>query len=142
MASRNLERLRYLMGGGQFDDRSGDAFQKRMDEVFAEDVVVYEPACLPHGGVHEGRPAFYAMRKTMLDTWEQKLDVLDQWDVPEADMVINHYMLDWTAKNTGKNVKQLAVEAIWFRDGQVCKVEFYAHDAQALAASLIPDGAE
>jgi ketosteroid isomerase-like protein len=134
-----MEILQNLMGGTQFKDRTSEDFQKKMAEVFALDVEVHEPECLPHGGVHKGRDNWLQVRRTMMELWDQKIDVLDMWEVPESDVIINHYMLDWTAKSTGRNVRQLAVEVIHFRDGQISRVEFYAHDAKALLDSLTPN---
>jgi len=137
MASKNMELLLNLIGGADFKvDRTSPEFQKQMAEVFALDIEVHEPPCLPHGGVHRGRENWLEVRRTMMSLWDQKLDVVHIWEVPEDDVIILNYMMDWTGKATGRNVRFPAVEVLTFRDGAIAKIEFYPQDAKLILDTL------
>ncbi|MEU9272979.1 nuclear transport factor 2 family protein [Streptomyces sp. NPDC048251] len=141
MASRNMETLQRMIGGGSAEfnkDRTSEAYEQRMIEFFDPDIEVHEPACLPHGGVHRGRETWLRVRRTMMSHWDQKLDILHIWEAAGADVIILNYMMDWTAKNTGRNFRMPAVEVLTFREGKIAKVEFYPQDAKAMAESLEP----
>ena len=134
--SNNMDILRKLMGGSQFKDRTSDEFKRAMAEVFASDIEVHEPECLPYGGVHRGRENWLNIRETMMSLWEQKLDVLHMWDLPEDDVIIMNYMMEWTARSTGLTFRQPAIEVLTFKNGQIVKVEFYPQDAKAMVDTL------
>ncbi len=137
MVSKNMEVLQTLVGGPDFnEDRTTPEFQQKMFDVFAPDIEVHEPNCLPHGGVHKGRENWFAVRKVMTDTWDQKLDIKAMWEVEEADVIVLVYEVDWTAKSTGRNAKTAAHEEITFKDGQIAKIRFFPMDAKALADTL------
>ncbi|GGM97923.1 nuclear transport factor 2 family protein [Streptomyces fuscichromogenes] len=130
-----------MIGGGTAEfnkDRTSEAYEHRMVEFFHSDIEVHEPPCLPHGGVHRGRETWLRVRRTMMSHWEQKLDILHVWEDPEADVIILNYMMDWTARTTGRSFRMPAVEVLTFRDAKIVKVEFYPQDAKAMAESLEP----
>jgi ketosteroid isomerase-like protein len=134
-----METLQKLIGGGGDDfnaDRSGADYEKRLRGVFAEDIEVHEPGCLPHGGIHKGRDTWFEVRRTMMSLWDQKLDVLHIWEVPDADVIMLNYMMDWTAKETGRSFQIPAIEVLTFRDGKIAKIEFYPRDAKAMLDTL------
>jgi ketosteroid isomerase-like protein len=137
MSSRNMEVLLNLIGGTEFKkDRTSEEFQKEMFETFDPDIEVHEPPCFPHGGVHKGRESWFRVRKIMTDTWDQKLDIQSIWEVPDADVIVLNYDMDWTAKSTGRNVKTPAHEELTFRDGRIVKIRFFPMDAKAIADTL------
>jgi len=139
MASRNMETLRKLMGASDAkfnEDRTSVDYEKRMSEVFADDVEVHEPPCLPHGGVHKGRDNWLEVRRTMMALWDQKLDVLHIWEDPDADVIMLNYMMNWTARQTGRSFQMPAIEVLTFRDAKIAKIEFYPRDAKAMYDSL------
>ena len=137
MASQNMETLLKLMGGAKFtEDRASAEFEQRMSEVFAADIEVHEPPCLPHGGVHQGRENWLQVRQTMMSLWEQKMDVLNIWEVPEADVIMLNYQMNWTSRETGRSFDMPAVEVLTFRDGAIAKIEFYPRDAKAMLDTL------
>jgi ketosteroid isomerase-like protein len=132
-----METLLKLMGGAKFnEDRASTEYEKRMSEVFAADIEVHEPPCLPHGGVHKGRENWLKVRRTMMSLWDQKLEVLHIWEVPDADVIMLNYMMDWTARETGRNFRIPAIEVLTFRDGKIAKIEFYPRDAKAMLDTL------
>ncbi|MFE6822201.1 nuclear transport factor 2 family protein [Streptomyces sp. NPDC057690] len=141
MASRNMETLRRMIGSGTADfnkERTSETYEQRMAGFYQPDVEVHEPACLPHGGIHRGRDTWFKVRRTMMSHWEQNLDILHIWEDPEADVVILNYMMDWTARSTGRNFRMPAIEVLTFEDGKIAKVEFYPRDAKVMAESLEP----
>ncbi len=146
MGSRNMQILQNLMGGSQvkdrsIEDRTGADFERSMADVFAPDVEVHEPACMPHGGVHKGRERWFEVRRQMLEQraaspWDQKLEVLHMWEVPDEDIIVMNYMMEWTDSRTGHSFRQPAVEVLTFRDGRIVKTEFYPQDSHALLVTL------
>ena len=137
MASKNMETLLNLIGGADFkQDRTSPEFQQMMAEVFAPDIEVHEPPCLPHGGVHRGRENWFKVRATMMELWDQKLDVQNIWEVPDAGVIILNYMMDWTGKATGRSVRIPAIEVLTFRDGAIAKIEFFPQDAKLILDTL------
>lgn len=142
MTSRNIRALQNLMGDSlvtdlTVEDRGGTAFEQKMAEVFAPDVEVHEPECFAHGGWHHGREAWFTARREMLERrkqspWDQSLEVLHMWDVPDDDVVIMNYMMTWTDTRTGTSFSQPAVEILTFLDGQIVRTEFFPHDSSAL----------
>lgn len=143
MTSKNMETLQAMIGGGNDEfnkDRTSEAYEQRMIQFFHPDIEVHEPPCLPHGGVHKGRETWLSVRRIMMDHWEQKLDILHIYEDTDANVIMLNYMMDWTAKNTGKSFRMPAIEVLTFKDGLIAKVEFYPQDAKAMAESLEPVG--
>ncbi len=141
MTSRNMETLNTMLGGGEEsfnNDRATPEYEQRMAEYFDPEIEVHEPDCLPHGGVHHGRETWFKVRRTMMALWEQRLDILHIWEVPDADVIILNYMMDWTAKETGRSFRMPATEVLTFRNAKIVKVEFYPRDAKEMADSLLP----
>jgi ketosteroid isomerase-like protein len=136
LVSKNMEILRNLIGGSQFTDRTSEEFQKAMAQVFAPDIEVHEPECLPYGGVHRGRDNWLNVRRTMMSLWDQKLDVMHMWEIPEDEVIVMNYMMEWTARSTGRTFRQPAIEVLTFKDGHIVKVEFYPQDAKAMVDTL------
>ncbi len=137
MASRNMEALLTLLGEGEFKvDRASAEFQRMMAEIFDQDIEVHEPPCLPHGGVHHGRDNWFKVRRIMMETWEQKVDILHIWEVPDQEVIVLNYRFEWTARSTGRSVRFPAIEVLTWRDGSIVKVEFYPQDAKLILDTL------
>ncbi len=137
MTSQNLATLRNLIGGDDFnEDRTSPEFQKKLLDSIAPDVEVHEAPSLPHGGVHQGREAFFGARKTMIDLWDTTLDVQHIWEVPGDDVIVVNYVMEWKAKSTGRSVSQPGVEVITFRDGVIAKIEFFHLDTKRVLDTL------
>lgn len=139
MASRNMETYRRLVEQADFEnDLTSERSQDAMFAAFTEDYQVVEPPSLPHGGVHQGREAWMKMHGTMRSLWSQKIVPADVWDVPEADLIVLHSHMEWTAHSTGRTARFPAVELLHFRDGLICKVEMFMQDTKVVLDTLDP----
>jgi hypothetical protein len=136
-----MRTLQALLGGGGAEfskNRTSGAFEQWLREFYDPGIEVHEPPSLPHGGVHRGVDNWLNARKVMMATWEQKLDILNIYEDAEKNVIILNYLMDWTAKSTGRNFLMPAIEVLTFRDAKIAKIEFYPHDAKAMAESLEP----
>lgn len=139
MTSENMATLNTMLGGGNAEfnsDRTRPEYEDRMSAIFDPDIEVHEPLCLPHGGIHKGRETWLKVRRTMIEHWDQNLEILHVWEDREANVIILNYMMDWTGKATGRRVQMPAIEVLTFKNAKIVKVEFYPRDAKALAESL------
>jgi ketosteroid isomerase-like protein len=137
MASANMETfLRLHSQADTKDDLTSERSETAMIDAFHADIEVIEPPSLPHGGVHRGIEAWQAMHHKMRDTWDQKVEVLHAWDVPDSDVIVVQTDMDWTAKATGKRVRFLAIEVLHFRDSKIAKVEIYLQDTHQILETL------
>jgi hypothetical protein len=131
----------YLRLTGQADfseDLTSDTASNAMLAAATPDVEIHEPASLPQGGVHKGHDAWLELHHIMRSLWEQKVETVHVWDLPEDDVIVLYSMMDWTAKATGRQIRFPAVEVLTFRDGLICKVEIFHQDAKAVLDTLQP----
>jgi ketosteroid isomerase-like protein len=145
VTSPNMQTLETLLGGGNAElnkNRTSGAFEQWLREFYDPDIEVHEPPSLPYGGVHRGVDNWLNARKIMMATWEQKLDILNIYEDAEKNVIILNYLMDWTAKSTGRNFRMPAIEVLTFRDAKIAKLEFYPQDAKAMADSLEPTAAD
>lgn len=139
MTSRNMETYRRLTGQAEFaTDLTSDQSSSAILTAATPDVEIHEPASLPHGGVHKGHEAWMKMHHTMRSLWDQKVETVHVWDIPEDDVIVLYSMMDWTAKATGRRIRFPAVEVLSFRDGLISKVEIFHQDAKAVLDTLEP----
>lgn len=139
MTSRNMQTYLRLTGQADFDeDLTSDKAANAMLGAATEDVEIHEPASLPQGGVHRGYDAWLQMHHTMRSLWDQKVETVSVWDIPEDDVIVLYSMMDWTAKATGRRIRFPAVEVLRFRDGLIAKVEIFHQDAKAVLDTLEP----
>lgn len=121
-----------------FPDAMADpATAERWVDVFADDVVVIEPASLPHGGRHRGLDQFRALQAAMRELWDQRIEAADYWQCAE-DRVTLRIVIRWTARSTGRSVVLPMVDLLRFRDGRVVEVEAFVHDTKGLLDTLEP----
>lgn len=64
--------------------------------------------------------------------------MLNIYEDAERDVIILNYLMNWTAKSSGRNFRMPAIEVLTFRDAKIAKLEFYPQDAKAMADSLEP----
>ncbi len=146
MTSRNRAALDKMLGASKVSrrsvaERTGDEVEATMAEVFADDVEVHEPGCMPYGGVHKGRDTWFAVRREMLakraaSPWQQELNVQHIWEIPEDDVIIMHYLMEWTDKRTGRSFSQPSLEILTFDEGKIVKTELFPQDSHALLDTL------
>jgi ketosteroid isomerase-like protein len=130
--------LRLVGKAGFSEDLTSDTASNAMLAAATPDVEIHEPASLPQGGVHKGHDAWLELHQTMRSLWEQKVETVHVWDLPEDDVIVLYSMMDWTAKDTGRQIRFPAVEVLTFRDGLICKVEIFHQDAKAVLDTLQP----
>jgi hypothetical protein len=139
MTSLNMQTYLRLAGQAGFtEDLTSDTASNAMLAAATPDVEIHEPASLPQGGVHKGHDAWLELHHTMRSLWEQKVETLHVWDLPEDDVIVLYSMMDWTAKATGRQIRFPAVEVLSFRDGLICKVEIFHQDVKAVLDTLEP----
>ena len=139
MTSRNMQTYLRLTGQADFsEDLTSDTASNAMLAAATPDVEIHEPASLPQGGVHKGHDAWLELHHIMRSLWEQKVETVHVWDLPEDDVIVLYSMMDWTAKATGRQIRFPAVEVLTFRDGLICKVEIFHQDAKAVLDTLQP----
>ena len=139
MTSRNMQTYLRLTGQADFsEDLTSDTASNAMLAAATPDVEIHEPASLPQGGVHKGHDAWLELHHLMRSLWEQKVETVHVWDVPDDDVIVLYSMMDWTAKATGRQIRFPAVEVLTFRDALICKVEIFHHDAKAVLDTLQP----
>ena len=139
MTSRNMQTYLRLTGKADFsEDLTSDTASNAMLAAATPDVEIHEPASLPQGGVHKGYDAWLELHHIMRSLWEQKVETVHVWDLPEDDVIVLYSMMDWTAKATGRQIRFPAVEVLTFRDGLISKVEIFHQDAKAVLDTLQP----
>jgi ketosteroid isomerase-like protein len=139
VTSRNMQTYLELVGKAGFsEDLTSDTASNAMLAAATPDVEIHEPASLPQGGVHKGHDAWLELHHTMRSLWEQKVETVRVWDLPEDDVIVLYSIMDWTAKATGRQIRFPAVEVLTFRDGLICRVEIFHQDAKAVLDTLQP----
>jgi ketosteroid isomerase-like protein len=134
-----METYLKLTGQAGFDqDLTSDQASEAIFASAHPDVEIHEPASLPQGGVHKGIDAWKQLHHTMRALWEQKVETLKVWDIPEDDVIVLYSMMDWTAKATGRHIRFPCMELLTFKDGLIVKVEIYHQDAKAVLDTLEP----
>lgn len=119
-----------------FPDAMADpATAQAWEQVFADDIVLIEPASLPHGGRHEGLVAFEAVQAGMRALWDQRIEGAEWWRCGE-DRVALRIVIRWTAHATGRSVELPMIDLMTFRDGFIAEIEVFLHDTTALLTTL------
>jgi ketosteroid isomerase-like protein len=103
--------------------------------LFSPDVVLVEPASLPHGGVHRGLEAFGQVQAGMGALWEQRIEDAEYWQCA-PDRVALRIVITWTARSTGKSATLPMIDLLSFADGAIARVEAFVFDTAALLATL------
>jgi len=119
------------------DAMSDPATAQEWIQVFADDIVLIEPASLPHGGRHQGLNAFEAVQAGMRELWDQRIETADYWLCAE-DRVTLRIVIRWTARTTGRSVVLPMIDLMRFRDGHIVEIEVFLHDTAALLDTLAP----
>jgi ketosteroid isomerase-like protein len=123
-------------------DAMGDPeVARRWVELFDEDVVLDEPASLPHGGEHHGIAGFQAAQAGMGELWEQRIEEAEYWQCA-PDRVVLRIVIHWRARAGGRSVLLPMIDLIQIRDGRIVRVEVFLRDTKALLDTLRPDPGE
>jgi hypothetical protein len=137
LASRNMEAYLRMSRRAEFaDDLTSDKSFSAITDFASPTVEIHEPPSLPQGGLHKGLEAWENMHHVMRDLWDQKVEPVHVWDVPEDDVIVLYTMMEWTAKPTGKSIRFPAVEILRFEDAKLVKVEIFHQDSKAVLDTL------
>ena len=121
-----------------FPDAMGDlATAREWVQVFDDDIVLIEPESLPHGGRHQGLPAFEEVQAGMRALWDQRIEGADYW-LCAQDRVALRIEIRWTARATGRTVVLPMIDLMRFRDGRIVEIEVFLHDTKVLLDTLDP----
>jgi ketosteroid isomerase-like protein len=104
-------------------------------ELFDDDLVLIEPASLPHGGRHEGIGAFRNVQSAMRELWDQTIEGAEYWLCGD-DRAALRIVIRWTARATGRSVTMPMIDLFRFRDGKVVEIEVFLQDTHLLLATL------
>jgi hypothetical protein len=117
------------------DAMSDPVTAERWATLFAPDIVLVEPASLPHGGSHRGLPAFHTVQAAMRELWEQRIEATTYWRCA-PDLFALRIVIRWTARATGRAVVLPMVDLIRISRGQITEIEVFLHDTKALVDTL------
>src|SRR5579875_1577726 len=99
MTSRNMQTYLKLTGQAEFEkDLTSESASEAIFASAHPDVEIHESASLPQGGVHRGIDGWKQLHHTMRSLWDQKVETIKVWDIPEDDVIILYSMMEWTAK--------------------------------------------
>lgn len=104
-------------------------------DLFSPDVVVIEPATLPHGGRHAGIGAYRELQARMGELWQQTIESAEYWPCA-PDRFTLRIVITWRSRATGKTVTLPMIDMIRFEGGQIVEVEAFLSDTAALLATL------
>jgi hypothetical protein len=114
---------------------SGD--DSAYDRYFTDDVELHEHIQgVPQSGVFHGRDG---MRKAMAiqnSTWK-KTWTFTRWQYDDETLIVYEEIV-WDNYETGKAPKIPAIGVHRYRDGQICRIDVYITDEDALRDSLVP----
>jgi ketosteroid isomerase-like protein len=102
--------------------------------LFSPDLVIVQPASLPHGGEHHGPDAMGTMGATFAEHWEREIGPADLRDW--GDGAVQVTTQTWTSKATGKAATVDVVELFTVDDGLITSIRVFQQDTQALLDTL------
>ena len=108
--------------------------------LYHRDVVVREPASLPHGGVHRGHDQVRAAAICWSETWGPHRQNAELSLAPELfESTDDHVVARWRLRahdHAGEGVDVEAIDIYRLRDGKVLELETYYRDTAALVSFL------
>jgi ketosteroid isomerase-like protein len=137
VAATPLEVMEQLAATWAPEAMSDPATAEKWVELFDDDVVLWEPESLPHGGRHQGLDAFRSVQAGMREHWEQRIESTEYWPCG-SDRVTLRIVIRWTARATGRSVVLPMIDLMRFSDGRIVEVEAYVQDTSALLDTLFP----
>lgn len=103
-------------------------------ELLHPDVVIEQPASLPHGGRHRGQAGMNEMGATFARYWTR---TIGEPTVLGCDgTVVQITSQTWTAKQTGRAATVDVVELFSFTDGRISEIRVFQQDTHALLDTL------
>ena len=111
----------------------GDAFW----ELFDDDVVFHEAACLPYGGAHHGLAATRQAFEVLCETFSDNKVVFEEV-LAAGDIVIAYQTITFRVKANGRTGTLPVSELFRFRGGKVVEWRACYFDANLVAAAIDP----
>lgn len=102
-----------------------------LSKLFDPDVVVYEPASLPNGGVYHGRDEFLTMMGAFMAEYVDVARIQLHTIVADGDQVVIRWRYPWRPSPADEYVDVEVSEWMVFRDGKIIEAKpFYWDTAQ------------
>jgi ketosteroid isomerase-like protein len=98
------------------------------------DIVVTQPATLPHGGVHRGHDGLDAMGAAFVEHWDRT--ITDPRILDAGPVVVQVTTQTWTARATGRAATVDVVELLTVTDGLVTEIRVFPQDTHLLLGLL------
>lgn len=105
--------------------------------LFADDIVIAQPASLPHGGRHKGHDAVRSMGATFAEHWTRKIE--NPRVTGNTKLVVQLTTQTWTSVATARSATVEVAELFTFTPtGQVATITAFPQDTHVLLATLDP----
>ena len=98
------------------------------------DIVVTQPATLPHGGVHRGHDGLDRMGAAFAEHWDRS--IADARILDAGPVVVQVTTQTWTARGRGRTATVNVVELITVASGVVTEIEVFPQDTHLLLGLL------
>ena len=98
------------------------------------DIVVTQPATLPHGGVHRGHDGLDRMGAAFAEHWDRS--IADARVLDAGPVVVQVTTQTWTARTSGRSATVNVVELITLAGGVVTEIEVFPADTNLLLGLL------
>lgn len=102
--------------------------------LLSPDLVIVQPASLPHGGEHHGRDAMATMGARFAEHWERTIGEADLRDW--GDGAVQVTTQTWTSTATGRSATVDVVELFRVEDGLIVEIRVFQQDTQVLLDTL------
>jgi ketosteroid isomerase-like protein len=112
--------------------RAGDRNGARA--LMHPDIVVTQPATLPHGGVHRGHDGLDRMGAAFAEHWDRS--IADARILDAGPVVVQVTTQTWTARATGRSATVDVVELITVARGLVTDIRVFPQDTHLLLGLL------
>lgn len=133
-----------LVSGLQVVEELARRFQagdyERAFELYHPEVLIEQPASLPHGGIHRGVAGVRAMGALFARFWDRAISEPKRYACDNGGVVQISTQV-WTGKTTGRRAEVDVVELISVEAGRVTEIRVFQQDTQRLLATLDRPGA-
>jgi uncharacterized protein len=112
--------------------QAGDRYRARA--LMHPDIVVTQPASMPHGGAHRGHDGLDRMGTAFAEHWDRS--IADARILDAGPVVVQVTSQTWTARSSGRSATVDVVELITVADGLVTEIRVFPQDTHLLLSLL------